>query len=253
MNLKKAVYLKRIISAAAVNALLIYFTVKTLSPKIIFIPFLICGFAVISENILLLFGKTKPAELFNKLFAVGFLLFLFGFISVAVYVSIRDENYSLLLLSIPFLLIGLLFAKRKIFGSKAQKSSGERFLFPVVMSSVLVAAVLISGAIMLFMGIVKRDIVIAFFGTFFVFGALTFILAVLSLKGCFDKCKIDVLRTYIGSFIAVIGAGFVALKFIETYSVSETVKEFGVWILIPILMIVVGIFTVVNCLKDKKK
>ncbi len=253
MNLKKAVYLKKIISATAITALLIYFTIKTPSPKIIFIPFLICGFAAISENVLLLFEKRKPAEIFHKLFAFGVLLFLFGFLFGAIYLSIRDKNYSLLIFSIPFLLMGIFFAKRKIFRGGKSKSSDMGFRFRIIMSGVLVAAALISGIAILFIGISRKDIIIAFLGAFFVFGAMTFVLAALSLKGYFDKFKTDVLGIYMGSFIAIVGIGFIGLKFAETYSLSKTLEDFGIWIAVPVLMIVVGILTVLNRLRNKKK
>ena len=85
----------------------------------------------------------------------------------------------------------------------------------------------------------------------FTSGSLAFVLAGLTIKGCFDKVKIDVLGLYAGVVIAVIGLGFLLLKHRESYSLIETVKSFGLWIVIPIMMTVVGIFQVVKCLKNR--
>ena len=79
----------------------------------------------------------------------------------------------------------------------------------------------------------------------FTFGSLAFVLGALTLKGCFDKVKIDVLGLYAGAVIAVIGIGFLLLI------CTETVSSYGLWVIIPILMIVAGIYQVIKCIRNR--
>ena len=90
-----------------------------------------------------------------------------------------------------------------------------------------------------------------FFGGFFVFGGLVFVLGVLNIMGRLDKYKIDVLGLYVGILFVVIGIGFPAIKCRETQSLSETIQAFGFWILIPIMMTVVGVLQIVKSLKNR--
>ena len=55
------------------------------------------------------------ARLCDRLFAAGFFIFWFGFLAVAGYISIRDNQLSMLLFSIPFWLVGFIFAKKRLF------------------------------------------------------------------------------------------------------------------------------------------
>lgn len=90
-----------------------------------------------------------------------------------------------------------------------------------------------------------------YLGAFFTLGSLTFIIAALSMLGYFDKIKIDVLGTYVGLLFFIIGIGIILLQ-TETTSFIETIKSFGLLIIIPIMFMVVGIIQVVKCLKKKK-
>ena len=71
-------------------------------------------------------------------------------------------------------------------------------------------------------------------------------LAALTLKGCFDKVKMDVLGLYAGAVIALIGIGFLLLM------CKEPANSYGLWIIIPILMVVVGVFQVIKCIRNRK-
>ena len=62
------------------------------------------------------------------------------------------------------------------------------------------------------------------------------------MKGCFDKCKIDVLGLYVGIFFVAIGSGIIAIIYQQ---------QFGLWIIIPVLMIVAGALQIVKCIKNK--
>ena len=87
---------------------------------------------------------------------------------------------------------------------------------------------------------------LVFGGVIFTFSSLAFVLAALTMKGCFDKIKIDVLGLYAGAVIAVIGMGFILLM------CKEPVSSYGLWIIIPILMAVVGIYQVIKCIRNRK-
>ena len=105
---------------------------------------------------------------------------------------------------------------------------------------------------LLVLGIKDADLGLILGGVIFTFGSFAFVLAALTIKGCFDKVKIDVLGLYAGIAIAVIGIGFILLKFRESYSLVEIVRSFGLWIIIPILMIAVGVYQVIKCIRNKK-
>ena len=89
-----------------------------MNSKIIFIPFIICAITVVGKNIALLCGKKNLAVTFSKLFTIGFLLFWFGFLSVAVFVCIRDKNYNTLVFTLPFWIAGIWVVKRRFRSSK---------------------------------------------------------------------------------------------------------------------------------------
>ena len=67
-------------------------------------------------------------------------------------------------------------------------------------------------------------------------------LGALTVKGYFDKCKVDVLGLYVGILFVLIGGGIIAMIYQQ---------EFGFWIVIPILMIAAGILQIVKCIKQK--
>ena len=95
--------------------------------------------------------------------------------------------------------------------------------------------------------------ILIYAGAFFTFGALTFVIVGLSILGLFDKTKIDVVRTYIGCLFTIIGIGVVLLQNGTTMSFIETIKNMGLWILIPIMFVVVGIHQLIQGLKNSNK
>lgn len=92
-----------------------------------------------------------------------------------------------------------------------------------------------------------------FFGIFFTAIPLVFILAALTVLGYFDKLKIDVVGTFAGIVILVIGIGMLMLQNGETGSPTETIQSFGIWIIVPFLFIVGGVFQIIKCLIIKSK
>lgn len=178
----------------------------------------------------------------NKYFTIGFLLFWFGFLIAAAYTCIRDKNYGMLLYTLPFGLAGITIAKKRLSNKKSKKNSSLRLPTGIIISIALVLITIALGILLLVQGIATSDMGMIFAGGFFAFGAFTFVLGALTLKGCFDKCKVDVLGLYAGVFFVVIGAGIIAM-------ISK--QAFGFWIVIPILMIVSGVFQILKCLKTK--
>ncbi|MBQ1187653.1 MAG: hypothetical protein IIX62_01060 [Peptococcaceae bacterium] len=113
--MKQSFYTARLISAIFITLLLLYFMIITPSPKIIFMPFVICSIAMCVKYAALLLHMPHFARLCDRLFAAGFFIFWFGFLAVAGYISIRDNQLSMLLFSIPFWLAGFIFAKKRLF------------------------------------------------------------------------------------------------------------------------------------------
>lgn len=249
--MKKSLATRKLITSIMVTVTLLYFMAKSPSPKIIFIPFLICGIAMIGKCIAQILDKEKLAFIFGKIFVLGFFMFFIGFLAFASYTSIRDKNYSLLVFLIPFCIIGIFMIKKKLL-NKEQKKNGESFFtFAFIISALLVLIALLAGIFLLVLGIKDADLGLLFGGVIFTFGSLAFVLAGLTIKGCFDKVKIDVLGLYAGIVIAVIGLGFLLLKYRESYSLIEMMKSFGLWIVIPVMMTAAGVFRVIKCLKNK--
>lgn len=79
------------------------------------------------------------------------------------------------------------------------KKSGESFFtFAFIISALLVVIALLAGIFLLVSGIKEGDYGLIFGGVIFTSGSLAFVLAGLTIKGCFDKFKIDVLGLYAG-------------------------------------------------------
>lgn len=250
--MKNSLSTRNLISSIVSTVLLLCFMAKSPSTKIIFVPFLICSLSMAGKSIARILNKKKMEFLFGKLFVLGFLLFFIGFLVVACFVSIRDKNYSLLVFLIPFWLIGIYLIKNRLFWKKGKKNAESVFTFAIIISTLFVVIALLAGIFLLVLGIKDADLGLILGGVIFTFGSFAFVLAALTIKGCFDKVKIDVLGLYAGIAIAVIGIGFILLKFRESYSLVEIVRSFGLWIIIPILMIAVGVYQVIKCIRNKK-
>ena len=239
---KNDYYAGRLISSVFSTIILFYFMIKTPSSKVIFIPFLICSIAMTGKYLALYLGKSRLAEKFSKLFTLGFLLFWFGFLIVMLFLCVRDANYGTLWFTLPFWLAGTYIIKKRFLNSKGNKSTGLQLPIGLVISMVSVLTLLVFGAVLFVQGIRTFDIRLVFIGGFFAFGAFTFVLGALTVKGCFDKCKVDVLGLYVGILFVVIGLGIIAMIYQQ---------EFGFWIMIPVLMIAAGILQIIKCLKQK--
>lgn len=233
---------RKFISALFATGLLIYILFRTQSPKIILLPFLICSISLTGKSLSQMLRKEKLASVFHKVFILGFLLFWFGFLAVAAFISIRDKSYSMLLFTLPFWLVGIYLVKRWLLGKKGKQSTCSPFRFAHIVSAALVTVALLAGIFLLALGMQRSQTGLLFAGGFFIFGGFTFILATLTMRGVFDKCKIDVLGMYMGIFLAVLGIGIIVWK-------AEVLK---VWVLMPALLVIAGTAQIIKCLKNKK-
>ena len=68
-------------------------------------------------------------------------------------------------------------------------------------------------------------------------------LAALTVRGCFEHYKVYVLGLYIGILFVVIGIGVIAMIYNQ---------NFGLWIVIPVMMIGAGVLQINKCIKNKK-
>ena len=239
--MKKGDFKSKLTTAIFATILLIYFMMKTTSSKLIFLPFIICSVTMIGKQVALLLGKHKIADFLSKIFVIGFFLFWFGFLILAAYICLRDREYGLLLYSGIFWIVGIIFAKRKLFGNKTSKSKIGIPPWGAVLLIISLISLLVVGIGLLLQGILEKEFGLLFMGSFFFFGALAFVLGVLTIKGCFDKYKIDILGLYVGIFFVLCGSGIV---------VMICQQQFGAWIIIPVLMIIAGIVQIVKCIKN---
>ena len=235
--------MKNLVTSLVVTVMLISIMMKTPSPKIIFVPFLLCSISMAGQSIALLIGKKGIANFFHKIYAAGFFLFWFGCIGLGTFICIRDKNYGMLLFLAVFLVVGILLMRRKLFNkSRSEQSAID---FRIIVGSLLVGIVLLAGVVLVILGIKRQVGGIIFMGAFFVLGASAFILGALALKGCFDKCKIDVLGLYFGIVFVIIGIGF----FIMGCHSKENIPKLV--LVIPGLMAAAGLLQVVKCLKNR--
>lgn len=256
--MKRYMQWRDMIGAVALLLVLLYLAVKTTNSRIILFPFLLCAFALAGLSIARFCGKEDAGPFFHKIFAAGFFLFWFGFLLVAAWWCIRQRNGQLLLFSVPFWLVGTWMLRTRAGKSEpkrqrtTQKKTGSGITFPVVMAVGSVVAVIAAGGLLLVLGIRAGRAGMIAGGAFFLLGGFAFVLAVLVLRGCFDRWKIDVLGLYMGSVLVLAGAGMILLNYAESGSLSQFLHTWGGWLLVPLVMIIGGALMIVQCLKNKR-
>ena len=87
---------------------------NTASPRVLFVPFLLCCAASIGKNLGLLFNRARLALFFDQAFKITFFLSWFGFLIAACGFAVKGENYKVLFLILPLWLGGLFFLTRKL-------------------------------------------------------------------------------------------------------------------------------------------
>lgn len=86
--------------------------------KIIISPFLICSFAIMMENIFLILNKTKLSIFFKYIFRISFFIYVGGFLLYAIYYSITNKYYPILIIVAVFLVFAIYFFKKAFFDKK---------------------------------------------------------------------------------------------------------------------------------------
>ena len=109
-NIKNIWTIRNIImSIIAIIILSWAFCQNDLLGKIIISPFLICASSILGGNICILLNKNKLAKIFNYIFKFTFLLYIVGVLSYVIYYSIKNKEYSLLIIVAIFILFFILF------------------------------------------------------------------------------------------------------------------------------------------------
>ena len=242
--MKRKTHVGNLLASLWAVGIVLYVMGKTTSSKIVLVPFLICALAMAGKSIAQLAGKEKIAAAVHKVFVAGFLLFWFGFLAVAGYLIVRDQNYSLLMLFIPFTLIGFFLVKKKLLAGKSKKK-GSPFRFAHVVSIILVSIALLAGVLLIILGIQRTQWGLTFMGVFFLCGGGAFVLGTLTVRGAFDQVKVDVLGLYMGIVFTLLGVGF-------TVMLGVLAESSGLWTLVPLLMSGAGIAQVIKCLRNRK-
>lgn len=130
---------------------------------------------------------------------------------------------------------------------------GTKYRRLIVVISVMIAAVpLFIGIGLLISNRKGGDIRLIFTGVFLILFACTLVLTILKLEGYFDRAKVDVLQIYSGTLSEAIGIGWIAFKYSETQSFEKMIDASGIWLVLPVLIIAIGIFQIVAGLKNKK-
>lgn len=330
----KSIFIMNIIRSIIFILILLFpFFHNTGFARIIIVPFLICGFAVMAKNICFLINQVRLANLFHKLYVISFFLFGFSFLIVWSYSAIKSGDFISLLFTIPFWLIGIYMLRKSLFPKEQETSETKKKLNfdpRIIVGGFLVGFTLLTGIVLFVIGIkdtyqlnqttknyvttdgyfVDYDIYssdedgvtykliytyrvedseytvstdygvgsipeqnsirkvnydpadpskavlvgtnnnnfLIYFGLFFILGSMVFILAWLQMKGVFDRFKIDVMGLYFGIVFFLIGIGILFFQGGLSSSFLESLKALGLWVIIPILFIVVGLFQTIKCL-----
>lgn len=94
--------LRQIIVSTTVFSFLSWaFFQNNLIGKLIIIPFLICSFALCWKNVFIILNKKKLINIFNYIFRISLLIYIFGFLIFAIFYAIKNKNYSL------FIIVGI--------------------------------------------------------------------------------------------------------------------------------------------------
>lgn len=183
---------------------------------------------------------------------------------IVLYYMINTEAPKIIL--VPFLIfvlfmvgkyITLLLREKKLDIPEKEEqtadTAGTKYRLLIVVISVIIAVIpLFIGISILINNGKSGDIRLIFTGVFLIFFACTLVLTVLKLMGYFDRAKVDILQIYSGALSEAIGIGWIALKYRETQSFEKMIDAFGIWFIIPVLIIAIGIYQIIAGLKNKK-
>ena len=243
----------KLISLVFIIGFLIYVMFNTTSPKIVFVPFLICGISMALKTVGQILEKEGMIFFFDKLFKGGFFLYGFGFLIFADYIALKNKQYDMLVYSLLFWAVLFFIFKRVFFNNKQGAEKPPKFNIAKIAAAGLVIVSFLAGVALLILGIGRKEAGIIFIGAFFFLVSSVFILFYLLVSGFFEKRKTDLLGLYIGVVFVLAGMGIPTVKFMEVLSVKGTIKSFGLWILVPIILFTAGVFQIIKTLKNRKE
>lgn len=151
MNKKYELIYKLIAELVIMGFFLFSFISNNIFINFIFIPFIICISSDIVKNILLLKGENVNNRLFEKIFIIGFLSFVFLFLILWTGLSILSKDYSLIIVSIPFWIIGIFLVRKKLLGKETKLF--KKFNFKQVFLYLFLSLFILIGIVMLYFGI----------------------------------------------------------------------------------------------------
>lgn len=153
--MRKVYNVRKLITSIMYTFILTSIYVKTPNGKLILFPFMICGYALSVKYIFMIINKEKYAKTFDKLYTIGVLLFMGGFLIFWCYRSIVDKQYLMILATVPFWIFGIYIVKKRFIKNSSVPKTNKlsKFNFPIVISCLLVGICLLSGILMLFFGI----------------------------------------------------------------------------------------------------
>lgn len=221
--------------------ILLYFMTKMVNFKFILIPFIICSISVAGQSLAEILHNERAANIFRRIYVDGFALFWFGFLSIGVYRSVQERSYGMTLYLLLFAVVGYLVMRKP----KRELNENAKFNMGLIIACGLVGIALLAGIWLLVLGFMRQEGGLIFGGAFFLMGGIAFVLGGLSVKGCFDNCKIDVVGLYFGIVFVIIGIGFFVIAYQNPANVPRAV------LIIPLLMAAAGILQVVKCIKNR--
>lgn len=156
--MKKTVFVSKLIYTFFTLILLLSLFIKSVDirTKIMVLPFIICAFASVGKTICLMLDKNKLANIFSKIFVIGFLVFWFGSLVFGCYLLIKAENYFGILFLIPFFIIGIYLVRRFLLNKTidySNRKKSSRFNFAIIVPALLVLIILFSGIVILIIGV----------------------------------------------------------------------------------------------------
>lgn len=97
----------------------------------------------------------------------------------------------------------------------------------------------------------NKNTILIFMGSFFVLCSLGFIFSILNNLGIFNIDKINIPGLFIGIILLIVGFGIIIFQNNITQSFRETCRSFGIFIIIPLMFIIIGIVQIINCIFKK--
>lgn len=115
-----------ILALLAIVILIRAFFSNNLFISIAITPFIICAIAIIGENIARLLNKEDIEKVFEYIFKISFFAYFFGFLIFALYYSIVNKTYLLIICILIFLALGITFFKNAFNLGKNNKKKSKK-------------------------------------------------------------------------------------------------------------------------------